>query len=284
MSTSNSRAVTTASGVARPKFAICGGCDTAKEGLMRCSGCNQRTYCSKECQKIDWPKHKDICKLMRKPNGEAPEKSNPVIAIARRISQQCEDLLVWVDYVLIAALDLVNNPENALKENVSIVCMTTPVSGSTPVKGKQKMTIKVICTQNDPISSAEKNTLSNIDGEREAMRRCGHPVEKYIWVVYMWHPFPLPNVYFHHRVITPEKLEAFKSLKPGIPVPPLPPIANAAQKYVEYLNYHLRLPKYADLTTLNVPVSDHESERERVKEFMRPEDWKGKLRREWGAD
>ncbi|KAI9030220.1 hypothetical protein DFJ74DRAFT_655908 [Hyaloraphidium curvatum] len=35
-----------------------------KEGLMRCSACRMARYCSKECQKRDWPEHKEICRKL----------------------------------------------------------------------------------------------------------------------------------------------------------------------------------------------------------------------------
>jgi len=46
---------------------ICGNCakPSAPENggsLQRCVGCHETYYCSKVCQKVDWPKHKKTCK------------------------------------------------------------------------------------------------------------------------------------------------------------------------------------------------------------------------------
>jgi len=40
---------------------ICRNCYTASEHVMRCSVCKALYYCSKECQKADWRKHKKDC-------------------------------------------------------------------------------------------------------------------------------------------------------------------------------------------------------------------------------
>lgn len=32
---------------------------------MRCGSCNSSTYCSAECQKLDWPVHKILCRQFR---------------------------------------------------------------------------------------------------------------------------------------------------------------------------------------------------------------------------
>ena len=32
--------------------------------LLKCSGCNLMRYCSKECQRTNWPLHKQLCKAM----------------------------------------------------------------------------------------------------------------------------------------------------------------------------------------------------------------------------
>lgn len=40
-------------------------CSTCKKPflkLLKCGGCKNITYCSQECQKLDWPKHKLTCK------------------------------------------------------------------------------------------------------------------------------------------------------------------------------------------------------------------------------
>lgn len=40
---------------------ICGNANCDKEGVHKCSSCNVEMYCSKECQKSSWPKHKTSC-------------------------------------------------------------------------------------------------------------------------------------------------------------------------------------------------------------------------------
>ncbi|KAH8071787.1 hypothetical protein JL721_4296 [Aureococcus anophagefferens] len=39
----------------------CAHCGVAAEKSYRCSGCKQVTYCSKACQRGDWPEHKIQC-------------------------------------------------------------------------------------------------------------------------------------------------------------------------------------------------------------------------------
>ena len=45
----------------------CGHCPTNEGGpkLLACSSCMVPSYCSKDCQKADWPSHKKDCKVWR---------------------------------------------------------------------------------------------------------------------------------------------------------------------------------------------------------------------------
>ncbi|TFY54655.1 hypothetical protein EVG20_g9621 [Dentipellis fragilis] len=40
--------------------------ETEDEHLLSCSGCHRVGYCCKECQRLDWPNHRDACKMVRK--------------------------------------------------------------------------------------------------------------------------------------------------------------------------------------------------------------------------
>ena len=40
----------------------CSNCNKIGEGFQKCGGCKRLAYCSKECQKNDWKKHKTDCK------------------------------------------------------------------------------------------------------------------------------------------------------------------------------------------------------------------------------
>ena len=42
-------------------FHTCGFCKTGGREFKKCSVCKKVRYCSRECQKDDWKKHKPIC-------------------------------------------------------------------------------------------------------------------------------------------------------------------------------------------------------------------------------
>ncbi|KAK4503160.1 hypothetical protein PRZ48_006588 [Zasmidium cellare] len=46
---------------------VCGGCGKAGKALMACAKCEKRKYCTRQCQKDHWEKHKLLC---AKPPGE----------------------------------------------------------------------------------------------------------------------------------------------------------------------------------------------------------------------
>jgi splicing suppressor protein 51 len=43
----------------------CAGCMDIKDSLLQCSACKRAKYCSRECQKSAWSKHKPVCKLLQ---------------------------------------------------------------------------------------------------------------------------------------------------------------------------------------------------------------------------
>ncbi|KIY66720.1 hypothetical protein CYLTODRAFT_444511 [Cylindrobasidium torrendii FP15055 ss-10] len=244
------------------KPGFCGGCSKDSTQLSRCAGCTQQLYCSKECQKKDWPRHKNECRKMRNADGNAPKKSNPVITVGRTINME-PALSDWIDWVLIASLDLVNHPERALTQSVSLVSKMDPAPGSAPNNGKQSMVLQVGCTQNQ--DGIEPECIRMMQQHKAELARDGRfDMTKLIWVVYHWHPYPLPNVLHHFHVISPEKLRAFAALKVDIPLPYIPPFANAAQKYVHYLNHQLLSPRFAAAARTNVVLSDFKDARDRL--------------------
>ncbi|KAL4435486.1 hypothetical protein ABPG77_006248 [Micractinium sp. CCAP 211/92] len=49
----------------------CTECGTVKGKLLRCSGCKQLWYCSRECQLANWPAHKAACRAVQHPAKQA---------------------------------------------------------------------------------------------------------------------------------------------------------------------------------------------------------------------
>ncbi|KAJ6455143.1 hypothetical protein C8R45DRAFT_881705 [Mycena sanguinolenta] len=78
---------------------FCSGCgqreDTLDQPLRYCSKCQVASYCSKECQKSDWSKHKPICGAAGIPKLIKSLMANP-------------DLLVPLGGCFILAFDLIN--------------------------------------------------------------------------------------------------------------------------------------------------------------------------------
>merc|ERR1712098_905000 len=55
------------------KCANCGTSEKSEKQFQKCSRCGFVFYCSKACQKSDWPNHKQICKKIRK-QSSAPQR------------------------------------------------------------------------------------------------------------------------------------------------------------------------------------------------------------------
>ena len=58
--------------------------DCVKAGSLRCSQCKQANYCSKECQRADWKKHKKQCRTLNGDgrDGKRSEQHEHTVAVA----------------------------------------------------------------------------------------------------------------------------------------------------------------------------------------------------------
>ncbi|KAF2826012.1 hypothetical protein CC86DRAFT_370836 [Ophiobolus disseminans] len=54
--------------------ALCTMCEV--KGTLKCSGCESMHYCSKKCQKLDWPIHRVICKTYADHKGNRPSPAH----------------------------------------------------------------------------------------------------------------------------------------------------------------------------------------------------------------
>ncbi|KAG9004150.1 hypothetical protein FRB90_011051 [Tulasnella sp. 427] len=69
-----------------PLFGSCANCksdETAQKVLSACAKCKTAQYCGKDCQRADWPRHKESCKWVigsrwfKEDGGEVTYKDNP---------------------------------------------------------------------------------------------------------------------------------------------------------------------------------------------------------------
>ena len=91
----------------------CVGCGTATEQLFRCTGCEATRYCSKDCQRRNWAKHKTLCQSVqvlalqqRREITDACEVANRTgkhKAIAKLIGKKTE-VKCWIDGLAVSVL------------------------------------------------------------------------------------------------------------------------------------------------------------------------------------
>lgn len=86
--------------------------------LQKCSNCMKETYCSRECQVVDWKFHKVICKLSTTTNPEALKLRKDVMGTDYGAKRQ-KDFDMWNKYnsQLIQAIEI-HSLENKFKDHV----------------------------------------------------------------------------------------------------------------------------------------------------------------------
>ncbi|KAF9049228.1 hypothetical protein BDZ89DRAFT_1154542 [Hymenopellis radicata] len=93
------------------KFCSTSGCENYKN-LSKCAKCRTAMYCSRECQKQDWPHHKAFCKLASAKAAVAPtfeDSEPPLRRNLRHFTARFNNTLVMAT---IAALELMHHPEH----------------------------------------------------------------------------------------------------------------------------------------------------------------------------
>ncbi|KAE9409005.1 hypothetical protein BT96DRAFT_629563 [Gymnopus androsaceus JB14] len=249
------------------KAAFCATCnklDYAAGNLQQCSACKQVWYCSKECQKKDWGTHKSACATRQAAHGNtALNKTNPVLHMARFVTQN-EEILRLIEFILIASLNLASGDLNLAKTH-SVYFMTTvcPIPGHLPdSSGKQRMGLKILFVQNKRGINSRLVEIGEA-GAKEMVKR-GMPqseVDKTVSANFVWQPWPdSMTVNYNWRLITPEKVKAFKEFKLPKEIRGVgPPIfVNATTPYIEYLNGKF-LQEYKSIATMRVDTADHKA-------------------------
>jgi hypothetical protein len=71
----------------------CGQCGKQLATPLRCSRCRARWYCSPECQRTDWPKHKSTCHPPAAATAPVPQQAKmprvgPVVEQVNRVASK----------------------------------------------------------------------------------------------------------------------------------------------------------------------------------------------------
>ncbi|TDL20966.1 hypothetical protein BD410DRAFT_322262 [Rickenella mellea] len=88
-----------------------------KSDCKVCSVCRKVTYCSRECQKADWPIHKPTCDA-----GGSLSVPSVTLQIVREAIDRDKELMSDIDMIAAAALQLHNFPERARTHTVILFC------------------------------------------------------------------------------------------------------------------------------------------------------------------
>ena len=102
----------------------CGNCKK-KAGVSAppfnsCGACKKISYCCKECQNIDWPKHKSFCKIQReKPTNSISSLSTPSVTPIKLSEDDC---LMDIEKFISRGKDLNKIPD--YKNNITLLSMS----------------------------------------------------------------------------------------------------------------------------------------------------------------
>ncbi|KAF7334540.1 hypothetical protein MVEN_02283800 [Mycena venus] len=82
------------------------------KGLSKCNRCRTAMYCSKECQKADWPHHKPYCTMVKNFPPEKDPQTGGEPPLQRHLRLWTARFNGSLVCAAIVALDLNNHPEN----------------------------------------------------------------------------------------------------------------------------------------------------------------------------
>ncbi|KAJ7761261.1 hypothetical protein DFH07DRAFT_1059898 [Mycena maculata] len=93
---------------------MCENCMTRMD-LRRCAGCGVMRYCSRECQKAHWKKHKPHCVMNVELSKRAEALGSDCSDRLKAIRKWCDVFSIPIGIACVSALDIMNHPERTDK-------------------------------------------------------------------------------------------------------------------------------------------------------------------------
>ncbi|KAH8101791.1 hypothetical protein BXZ70DRAFT_906364 [Cristinia sonorae] len=125
--------------------------------LFKCSGCGIDKYCSKECQKRDWPKHKIKCRMNQHTSNIIPDRISDIPERLRHFTSKHRPVLAAAAY---QALGLETDISRA-HSNLFVVCLRPRQGNARPETAF--IAVDAIVSSLDDISAELRGQIKKID-------------------------------------------------------------------------------------------------------------------------
>lgn len=101
----------------------CWSCDKTLEKVRQCTGCHVATYCSTDCQKVNWNEHKPNCKQLG--IGKVKDKAHDLLSVSKKVVSKAGSLLIGNEANQRSALSIKEHlEEGTLTDQEAVLFLT----------------------------------------------------------------------------------------------------------------------------------------------------------------